>query len=71
MQTLQTDHALQRVLYFSDLICSKIDLHSEAFIKRINALCKGDKNKVEFIEKMMLEPLDGQINFLIDKALES
>lgn len=58
------------VLHFSDLICEKIDLHVDAFIKRIDALREGDEDKVEFIEKMMLEPLDQQIKYLNNKLLE-
>lgn len=57
------------LLYYTDLICEKIDLHTEAFVKRIEPLRKGDFERVEFIEKMMLEPLDLQIHYLIQKAL--
>lgn len=58
----------KQILYYTDLICGKIDLHTDAFIKRLDALLAGDKEKVEFIEKMMLEPLDAQIHFLAVKA---
>lgn len=61
---------IKLVLYYSDLICKKIDLHVDAFIKRIDALREDDKDKVEFIEKMMLEPLDQQIRYLNNKLLE-
>jgi hypothetical protein len=58
----------KRLLYYINLICDKIDLSSDAFIKRIDALKRGDMEHVEFIEKMMLEPLDEQIRFLAAKA---
>lgn len=55
------------IFYYSDLLCEKIDLHTDAFIERIEALKSRDLDKVAFIEKMMLEPLDMQIAFLADK----
>lgn len=58
---------LKRLLYFSDLLCKKIDLHADAFVERIEALRRGDSEKVEFIEMMMLKPLDKQIIYLADK----
>lgn len=66
-----TDPETEKLLYYCDLICSKIDMHAEAFAKRFVAFREKDKGKVEFIEKMMLEPLDRQLSFLIDKALET
>ena len=59
---------IRLILYYADLICEKIDLHADAFIKRIEALKRGDMEQVEFIEKMMLEPLDKQIAYLVSKA---
>lgn len=56
------------LLYYADLICEKIDFHTDAFIKRIEALRQKDPEHVEFIEKMMLEPLDMQIKYLVEKA---
>lgn len=58
----------KQLLYYADLICEKIDLHADAMIKRIEALKRGEKDQVEFIEKMMLEPLDKQIKYLAGKA---
>lgn len=57
-----------RALYYANLICQKIDFSSEAFLKRIGALRRDDKEGAEFIEKMMLEPLDLQIKYLATKA---
>jgi len=48
---------LRIIFYYTDLFCEKVDLHTDAFIERIEALKLGDMDKVEFIEKMMLEPL--------------
>ena len=59
---------LKLILYYTDLLCEKIDLHSDAFIKRIEALKRGDTKQVEFIENMMLKPLDKQISYLAGKA---
>lgn len=61
---------VKQMLYYADLICEKIDLHADAFIKRIEALRKGDSATVEFIEKMMLEPLEKQIGYLARRASE-
>lgn len=58
----------KNLIYFIDLICEKIDLHADAFIKRVDALKKGDMEGVEFIERMMLEPLNEQITYLAKKA---
>lgn len=57
-----------QLLYYTDLICEKIDMHADAFVKRIEALQKGKVEQVEFIEKMMLEPLNEQIIYLANKA---
>ncbi len=65
---IRTSYQAKRILYFCDLICEKIDLHVDTFLNRIDALRDGDKEKVEFIEKMMLEPLDRQIAYLAEKA---
>ncbi len=59
---------IKMILYYTDLLCEKIDLHSDAFIKRIEALKRGDMQQVEFIENMMLKPLDKQIAYLAGKA---
>lgn len=58
----------KQILYYADIICQKIDMHADAFIKRIEALKRGDIEQVEFIEKMMLEPLEKQIAYLAKKA---
>lgn len=58
----------KQLLYYLDLICEKIDLHADTFIKRIEAVKNGDLATVEFIEKMMLEPLEKQITYLANKA---
>lgn len=63
-----TSLSTKRLLYCADAICEKIDLHTEAFVKRIEALRRGDIEQAEFIEKMMLEPLDKQIRYLAEKA---
>ena len=60
--------SIKQIHYYADLICEKIDLHADAFIKRIEALKRGDMEQVEFIEKMMLEPLEKQIRYLAHKA---
>lgn len=59
---------VKRLLYYTDMLCEKIDLHTDEFIKRIEALKVGDTEKVEFIERMMLDPLDAQIQYLAEKA---
>ncbi|MDP2638169.1 MAG: hypothetical protein Q8P26_03855 [Candidatus Levybacteria bacterium] len=59
----------KQLLYYADIICEKIDMHADAFVKRIEALQKGDVGKVEFIENMMLKPLNDQITYLANKAI--
>lgn len=61
---------IKHLLYFADLICERIDLHVDGYVKKINALRRGDLEQVEFIEKMTLEPLDQQIHYLTNKALD-
>lgn len=51
-------------IYYLDLICKKIDLHSEAFVARINARQRCDWETVEHLENMVLEPLRQQIHYL-------
>lgn len=67
-QTQNKTNRTQQVLYYADLLCKKIDLHVDAFIKRIEARRLGDKNRAEFIEEMMLKPLDKQIVYLAQKT---
>lgn len=59
---------IKQFFYYIDLICEKIDLQTDAFIKRIEAIKTGDWQKVEFIEEMMLKPLDTQIIYLANKT---
>lgn len=59
----------QTLLYYADLICEKIKLHKEANDKRILAFRKGNYDEAEFIEKMQMEPIDIQYNYLLTKAL--
>lgn len=70
IKTRKQSADIKQILHYSDLICRKIDLHTDAFIKRIDALREGDEDRVEFIEKMMLEPLDLQTKYLTDKLLK-
>ncbi len=58
------------IYYYADLICQKIDLSTDAFVKRIEALRQGRVEHADFIEKMMLEPLDSQTRYLSEKLLE-
>jgi len=55
------------VLNYSNLLCQKIELHADAFLQRIDALCICDTERVEFIENMLLEPLEKQQNYLWDR----
>ena len=60
---------MKQLLYYTDLICQKIDLHADAFVMRLEALQKGDIGKADFIEKMMLNQLNEQIIYLSNKAI--
>ena len=59
-----------KVKYYQDLICKKIDQSTDAFIARIEARRKGDWERVEFLDKCILEPLDKQVNYLAKKVVE-
>lgn len=57
------------ILYYSDLLCKKIDMHVDAFLERVEAMGAKQPGKVEFIEEMTLKPLDMQISYLTTKLL--
>lgn len=57
------------IIQYLDTLCLKIDLHAEAFLKRIEARRRGDLEKVELIEKLELEPLEAQVYFLEEKLV--
>lgn len=58
------------LIFYAELICRKLDLHVDAFLERIEAIQQGDKNQAEFIEEMMLKPLDHQTKYLADKVIK-
>lgn len=57
------------ILYYSDLLCKKIDMHVDAFMERVEAMCAKQTSKAEFIKEMTLKPLDVQISYLTAKLL--
>lgn len=57
------------ILYYSDLLCKKIDMHVDAFMERVEAMGAKQSGKAEFIEEMTLKPLDVQISYLTTKLL--
>jgi hypothetical protein len=61
----------RRLLYFTDKLCKKIDMHSDFFFQRVDAVCRGDWEAAEYIEKMMLEPIEHQTRFLLMKIDDS
>ncbi len=66
-QGINNTQVINSILYYADLICQKIDLQTEYFLKRIEALQKHDPEKALFIEKMLIEPIDVQLRFLAEK----
>tara|TARA_Y100000310_G_scaffold234119_1_gene237057 strand:+ start:133 stop:363 length:231 start_codon:yes stop_codon:yes gene_type:complete len=58
----------KQILYYANALIRKLDLSADAFIERIEALRQGDKDRVEYIEKMMLKPLSHQIKYLATRA---
>ncbi len=48
----------------------KIDISTDAFTTRIEAIRQGDLEKAEFIEKMIVEPVDKQISFLAERLVK-
>ncbi len=61
---------INRLCYFVDLYCKKVDLGSKYFMLRVEALRKGDKEKVEYIENMLLKPADIQAEYAAKKILQ-
>ncbi|MGH7202972.1 MAG: hypothetical protein ACREHC_00840 [Candidatus Levyibacteriota bacterium] len=53
-----------------DLLFEKIDAHTDAFIKRIEAMQQGKPEEAEYIEAMVLEPINMQIKYLAGKIIE-
>lgn len=60
----------QRLAYYLDLIDKKLELWGDAAVKRVEAVCAGDREEVEFLKQMMLKPLSKQVYFLTGKLLE-
>lgn len=60
----------QALGYYLDLIDKKLCLRGNAVVRRIEAVCAGDWERVEFLEQMMLKPLGHQIYYLSEKLLE-
>ncbi len=61
----------RQVEFYTDLVCRKIDQKADAFIARNEARRRGDWDKVEFLEKVALEPLNKQINYLANKVVQA
>ena len=57
-------------LYYANLIGQKIDLRVDTYFEWVRALGSKDYQKADFIEQMMLEPLNIQIGYLARKASE-
>jgi hypothetical protein len=60
----------QALNYYLDLIDKKLGLRGDTAVRRIEAVCAGDWEKVEFLEQMILKPLSRQIYYLSGKLLE-
>ena len=57
------------ILYYSDLLCKKIDMHVDAFMERVEAIRAKQPTQAEFIEEMTMKPLGMQISYLTNKLL--
>lgn len=62
--------ANQKITYYLNLIDKKLCLRGDTVVKRVDAVCAGDWEEVEFLEQMMLKPLSKQVYFLTGKLLE-
>ena len=58
-----------KVQYYIDLSNKKIDKSITGFVARIDAIHRGDWERVEFLDKCVLEPLDKQVNYLANKVV--
>ncbi len=61
---------INRLDYFVDLYSKKVELGTKYFMLRVEALLKGDKEKVEYIENMLLKPADIQAEYAAKKIIE-
>ncbi|NCN59117.1 hypothetical protein COW99_03790 [Candidatus Roizmanbacteria bacterium CG22_combo_CG10-13_8_21_14_all_38_20] len=48
----------------------KINQHTDAFLQRADALNHGDTEQAEYIDKMLLEPIAKQIEYLSERILK-
>lgn len=60
----------QKLAYYLNLIDKKLELRGDAAVRRVEAVCAGNWEEVEFLEQMMLKPLSRQIYYLSGKLLE-
>lgn len=51
--------------FYFNLYDEKSDLHTDAILKRKDAMTKGDWDGANFIEEMTLKPLEKQMVFLL------
>lgn len=58
---------MTQIDYYINLIIQKLDLNGEGAVMRIEAIYAGDWERVEFLEQMMLKPLNRQMHFLAGK----
>lgn len=61
---------MDQIQYYIDLICRKLDLQLDGAVMRIEAIYAGDRERIEFLEQMMIKPLDAQIYYLAGKLLD-
>lgn len=58
---------MTQIDYYLGLILQKLDLRGNGAVMRIEAIYAADWGRVEFLEQMMLKPLDAQISYLAGK----
>ncbi len=61
---------MKLIKYFKNLLIQKLALRGDAAVRRIEAVCAADWERVEFLEQMMLKPLSRQIYYLSRKLLD-
>jgi hypothetical protein len=65
-----TEIDLEQLMFFTDMLCNKIDEFGEFFDSRVGKKINRKSNEARFIEELYLEPLDMQIKYLANELVQ-
>ena len=54
--------------YYSEIICKKVDMSSDAWDKYATYIFRKNRGSAEFVYEMIIKPLNLQIKYLASKA---